>query len=365
MKMREMKVIDLIIGKQNLFSFFCFFQILLVITFVMSGNGLFLKISSLFLPFNILFLFLMKKIHYKETFLFLIFLFILLIFGILSPVSMSIWMPSLIIGINTFLIALIFNNNLAFRFIYFLLFFANCFVFFKWYQSGYLSWFGEELIPGRSRNIVSAYLIVFQIYYFVLCDINSKKINVFLSFFTFLNCILLFGRTGIVLGFMLFLFAVYKRYGKVFFIGLLTLGSMFLGVIYTYIFTQTNFERGLDSPRSALYRDYFMGINQYDLFFGRNISQCCSLIASYTGNPHNSFILGHSQFGIMHTITFTIIFVVVILSRKIELVFLLFILYFRYYFDTIGMFSVFDMPIFLIFIQAYKGLFLNQSTKRV
>ena len=122
--MREMKVIDLIIGKQNLFSFFCFFQILLVITFVMSGNGLFLKISSLFLPFNILFLFLMKKIHYKETFLFLIFLFILLIFGILSPVSMSIWMPSLIIGINTFLIALIFNNNLAFRFIYFLLFFC-------------------------------------------------------------------------------------------------------------------------------------------------------------------------------------------------------------------------------------------------
>ena len=363
--MREMKVRDLIIGKQNFFSFFCFFQILLAIVFVMSGNGLFLNIFSLFLPFNILFLFLMNKINYKESFLFFIFLFLLVVFGVLSPVSMSIWVPSLILALNTFLIALIFNNNLAFRFIYFLLFFANCFVVFKWYQSGFLSWFGDELMPGKSRNIVSAYLIIFQIYYFILCDINSKKINVFLSFFTFLNCILLFGRTGIVLGFMLFLFAVYKRYGKVFFIGLLTLGSMFLGVIYTYIFTQTNFERGLDSPRSALFREYFMGVNQYDFFFGRNILQCCSLITSYTGNPHNSFILGHSQFGIMHTITFIFIFLVVILSRKIELVFLLFILYFRYYFDTIGMFSVFDIPIFLIFIQAYKSVILNRDFKRV
>ena len=283
----------------------------------------------------------------------------------LSPIGLAIWLPSLIIGINTFLIALIFNNNLAFRFIYFLLFFANCFVIFKWYQSGFLSWFGEELLPGRSRNIVSAYLIIFQIYYFLLCEINSKKVNSFLSFFTFVNCVLLFGRTGIALGFILLLFSVYKSYGKVFLIGLLTLGSMFLGVIYTYIFTQTNFERGLDSPRSALFREYFMGINEYEIFFGRNITQCCSLITSYGDNPHNSFLLGHSQFGIMHTITFIIIFLVVILSRKIELVFLLSILYFRYFFDTIGMFSVFDIPIFLIFIQAYKSVFLNQSTKRV
>ena len=360
-----MKFMNLLISKKNLTSFFCLLQILLTITFVITGNGFFLKAFSLFLPLNILFIFLIKKVNYNELLLFFICVFFLIIFGMLSPIGLAIWLPSLIIGINVFLIALIFNDNLAFKTISYLLLFFNFLILFKWYQSGYLSWFGDELLPGRSRNIVSAYLIIFQIYYFLLCEINSKKINSFLSFFTFVNCVLLFGRMGIALGFILLLFSVYRSYGKAFFIFLLSLGGVFFGAIYTYIFTQTNFERGLDNPRAALFREYFMGIDEYELFFGRNISQCCSLITSYDGNPHNSFLLGHSQFGIMHTIIFFIIFLVVILSKRIELVFFMVLLYFRYSFDVIGMFSVFDIPIFLIFIQAYKSVFLNHPTKRV
>lgn len=356
-----MKVMNLVVSKQNLTSFFCLLQILLAIAFVLNGNGILLKIFASFLPFNMFLLFLLKSINYREFFLFSFFVILLIFFAVLSPVAISIWMPSLIIGINVFIISLIFNDNIAFRSIYYLLFVMNSFVIFKWYQSGFLSWFGDELMPGRSRNIVSAYLIIFQIYYFVLCDINSKKINTFLSFFTFVNCILLFGRTGIALGFILLLFSVYKSYGKAFFISLLALGGMFFGVIYTYIFTETNFERGLDSPRSILFREYFMGIDEYELIFGRNIYQCCSLITSYDGNPHNSFILGHSQFGIIHTIIFLIILFVVILSKKIELIFLIVLLYFRYSFDTIGMFSVFDIPIFLIFVQAYKHTFFKSK----
>lgn len=360
-----MKAIKPHITKKSLFSFICMLQVLLAIAFVLSGNGIFLKIFSSFLPLNVCFLFLLKNINYREFLIFGFFIIFIIFFAALSPAGMSIWLPSLIIGINVFLIALIFNDNLAFKSIYYLLFIINFFIIFKWYQSGYLSWFGDELMPGRSRNIVSAYLIIFQIYYFLLCEINSKKVNSFLSFFTFVNCVLLFGRTGIALGFILLLFSVYKSYGKAFFIFLLSLGAVFSGSIYIYIFTQTNFERGLDSPRAALFREYFMGINEYELFFGRNITQCCSLITSYGDNPHNSFLLGHSQFGIMHTIIFFIIFLVVILSKKIELIFLMVLLYFRYSFDAIGMFSVFDIPIFLIFIQAYKSVFLNHPTKRV
>ena len=160
---------------------------------------------------------------------------------------------------------------------------------------------------------------------------------------------------------MILAYTLYKTLGKVLLTIVVSTVAIFIGVIYEYLLMSTKLSQGaLNTSRTDLYTEYLSSMSLTELFFGRSIMECCSLIVSYGGNPHNSFIQGHMNHGIFHTIFFLTAMTIILYTRIYELIFLVTVLYIRYSIDWIGLFSTYDVVIFSIFIYCYKSLKTNK-----
>lgn len=212
----------------------------------------------------------------------------------------------------------------------------------------------NEILEGSSRNYLSAISIFLTINIYVQLIYRSKLLLIHPALINFILCVLLFGRSGIALSLVILLFVIYARSIKlfmasVFFLGVFALA--YISNIILYLDSKTNFAIGLESERSIFRAEYLRGIfYNFDFLVGRKISECCSYIQSF-GNPHNSFIMGHMRYGIFHTVFSILILVFVFLKRDFLILFLVLIIFSRYFLDQLGLFAFFDYVLFgLIFI---------------
>lgn len=212
----------------------------------------------------------------------------------------------------------------------------------------------NEILEGSSRNYLSAISIFLTINIYIQLLFRAKYILLYPAIINFILCLLLFGRSGIALSLLILFFVIYIRSVKIFltfFILSIIVVFYYLGSIIFYLDEKTNFAIGLESERSIFRKEYMRGIfDSYDFLIGRKIYNCCAYIQSF-GNPHNSFIMGHLRYGILHTFFSIFLILFVLYKKDIIMLFFLIIIYSRYFLDQLGLFAFFDFALFsLIFV---------------
>lgn len=222
----------------------------------------------------------------------------------------------------------------------------------------------NEIFAHSSRNVVSAFLLIITILVGACYHADGKKQPLLVYILTFISSLILYGRSGIAISLILFCYAFYDNYGKrVYWLALfiplfaLLFVNYYAGLEY-YFTEESSFKNGLESPRQNMRDEYLNGIfySPQDLFFGRRYFDCCVTVMSYESNPHNSFIVGHARYGIFHTLFFVVLFLstFLFLKQKKVFVFFAFLIFTRYFFDQLGLFSPLDFILFFIFLLIFK-----------
>ncbi|HFS5870670.1 TPA: hypothetical protein ACH0TZ_001234 [Citrobacter werkmanii] len=244
---------------------------------------------------------------------------------------------------------------------FFLLAISCCWMIVQIFRFGYNPEAFNGLIDG-SRNYISAYLIIFYIYYMYAAYINGRTVSLIYPIFIVVACIFLYGRSGIILSLLVFLVSLLQSGSRVkigFFIVCSLIGiAIFYNQIVSIVLN-SNLSHGVETERSGMLEQYFFSIQTArDLLFGVDLFECCSLIRKFDGNPHNSFIMMHSRFGLfpfLIIIGFYVFQIIKgILLKKIYLNLLLLIIFMRYFLDTIGFFGPVDFILFTIAISILR-----------
>ena len=206
------------------------------------------------------------------------------------------------------------------------------------------------LLHKGSENYLSAIIILLTSNVFISYKLKGEKLPIMIAVISFLISIILNGRTGIALTFGLVLIAIVDNNKSR---KLLLFFMIFVLLIVSYfsidfILTKTNFSGGLATPRELMYLEYFASLsNVKNLLFGSNYMDCCSTIIRYE-SPHNSFIHGHATYGILHTIFSFFVLFYVLSRRDFFFSAMIILIYIRYFFDTLGLFSGYDFTIFYL-----------------
>lgn len=350
------------ISFQKVINTFCIFQFFIFIASLKFGADPFLYFLAACLPMNIAFYAYIhrSRLSLVNIIIIIIILMVFFIFAYLSPHPDLYKYLTILIGLSTFILSLIFRGESAFRMLFYFTLISNILILYTGYKYQFNPDFGNNIFINNSRNLVSAYLIFGTIYYLLFCYILNKKISLSIIILLFVNCLVLYGRTGVALSSLLLVYGLYKRFGSIVFIGIASTILISLNFIYKIIIDSTNFATGIDTPRPILFKEYISGMTTEDILFGRSIQHCCSTIVAYGSNPHNSFLMGHSFYGLIHTLLFLIIFVVILFSRRLELIFFTLIIFIRYNLDSFGLFGFSDLVLFSIFTYT---LYINKYHK--
>lgn len=216
----------------------------------------------------------------------------------------------------------------------------------------------NEIFFGSSRNLVSGVLNLLLVNIMVSSYFNNKKLSLIYYILNIVLCFVLFGRTGIFISLFLLVLGLYFSGKNRFLIG-------FVSVVFTFIYffqekiflfldENTNFGQGLSSPREIIKGEYINSVQTIsDFFWGSNIYNCCSYLATLEYNLHNSFLFMHSRFGFYVFIFNIFIFIFLAYRAKWFFIFLYFVVVFRYFYDQVGLFSVLDLTLFYVLIAAY------------
>ncbi len=223
---------------------------------------------------------------------------------------------------------------------------------------------------NSSRNFLSVIAILLSIFIGTVCIKEERKQPLFIYLISFIFCILLYGRSGIIVsGAILIFFYLYHRKivtkYLVIFLGL-TCIAYFLDDIVYFLTNFSNFQRGVTSDRKKFILEYVNNIDLYSIMFGANIYECCQSIVKVDMNPHNSFIMGHARYGLAHTLLCLYIIYQAIQTKNIAIIFLMAILILRYTTDAIGLFSIYDFIIYYLLLISfnYRKLKTNKLTSK-
>ncbi|MFX9188853.1 hypothetical protein ABTN59_19455, partial [Acinetobacter baumannii] len=100
----------------------------------------------------------------------------------------------------------------------------------------------NEILEGSSRNYLSAISIFLTVNIYVQLLFRGNIILLYPAIINFILCLLLFGRSGIILSFLILLFVVYVRSIRIFllllFFGLISI-YYYLGNIVFYLDEKT------------------------------------------------------------------------------------------------------------------------------
>ena len=213
----------------------------------------------------------------------------------------------------------------------------------------------NNLIDG-SRNYVSGYLILFLIYYMFACHMNGVNVNLLYSFIVLVACFFLYGRSGVALSCVLFIISIFHCGGRfkksAIAIAVLILSAFYFSDVLNFL-NNSNFSQGAETERTAMLYQYLSSISSVrDFIFGMDFFSCCSLIMKFDGNPHNSFLMMHSRFGIFPFLIIVLFYLyqafcgALIKNRYLNL--LLLLVFARYFIDSIGFFGPVDFIVFSI-----------------
>lgn len=218
----------------------------------------------------------------------------------------------------------------------------------------------NNILPGYSRNILSA-IVIFLTFNLALSYYQvNQKTPIFYIILCFLTCLFLLGRSGIIVSslFLIFhMFFYYKNNLNLLFLFLFLFYFIFGFDVIGYLQDHSNFKNGLESSRSDLIDEYMTGLfySNESVFFGRDYDECCSLALSYNGNIHNSFLSGHAKYGVLHTIFTIFLLIFIIFFRNWYITLLAFLIFIRYFYDQMGFFGIYDISIlYLILILVMK-----------
>ncbi|WP_168405687.1 hypothetical protein [Acinetobacter indicus] len=319
---------------------------------------------SFFFSIGLIFLSLLKilKIN-KLLLLFFIFsIFIYTFLGFLSPnyeFSKLILSLLYIFSCIGYALILFFNkNNLILSKIIYLGFLV--FLLFHFISMGFLSF--EEfnnIFYASSRNVVSAALICLLLNLILISKINNKDLSFFYYLSCLLFCVLLYGRTGILISILLLSYKIITYFKNLYSVFLLVIflfvGNFYLGYFLGFLENNTNLSKGLESPRSMLLNEYLNSIflSNKNLLFGSDINKCCQYAVLFNENLHNSFLYAHSRFGIISFIYFILFTLFVFFTRNFLVIFIYCVLILRYFYDELGFFGVFDISFYILLIMCF------------
>jgi hypothetical protein len=162
----------------------------------------------------------------------------------------------------------------------------------------------ESLIGGRS-NLLSATLIKVVCWYCFIMILVGHKEPILVPLVLLIFAIYLGGRSGIVISFGILLISALFRAtrSKISLIAITLiiplLAWFFAADIFLDIVDGTRLRHGFeDDIRTEMIKEYINGIGPINLLIGGEFDPS-GIIASYGGNPHNSFIRAHQMFGIV------------------------------------------------------------------
>lgn len=227
--------------------------------------------------------------------------------------------------------------------------------------------FNEVLAVG-SRNVYSAILLVFAIGYLFSKKIRGERTSIVLGVALVVVSFFLYSRTGLALAFALFFpfllgsrLAIRRKFLFLFFVACLP-ALLLIPVIFDvgdFLARNSNFEKGLDSPRFAIWKSYFINVDIFNLLFGYDLNRN-ELIAEFGGNPHSAYLRLHSYFGI--GLLFMFFFFLLSAFKLVKekrwiFIFLASCFFFRAAFDPVYFIWIFDYVlypfVFFVFFDDY------------
>lgn len=227
----------------------------------------------------------------------------------------------------------------------------------------------NNFFKNSSRNAVSAAALFFQILYSTSHYRVSGKLPLLTPIITFVISFLAYGRSGMFFSFLFVIWSFSSRFWTtktsykivVIFVGLSigVLGVKNFDLIEYYLFSQTNFTLGFESPRSLMLKAYIEELDFFSFFYGVDLSSI-PIIKDFNNNPHNSVLLGHAMFGFFHII-FLISCAIMFLvskrfSKKLMVYSILALVFFaRSLTDIVALPGVYDFIFFYIFFIAMSG----------
>lgn len=323
------------------------FAMVLIVFIELIKSGGKLKVHRYMVPLLIsLFFLFLFAIFYKSSELNLVFyIFVSLIMFFIS--SWLVGQDKLIVKNAAFLALLLF-------FLFFVI---------SGYKLGFQADNINYFLINSSRNIVSATAIFLQILYSSLYYRVCGRLPIITPVITFILCFLSFGRTGLVLSFLILLFTFftffnYKNSKKIvlgFCVFCLILCIIIISNyewFYHFIVESTNFKSGVDTPRNQMLIDYFNYIDYYYFILGVDLNDIPSIMF-YSGNPHNSYVFGHANYGVFYLLyifnVFSLVFFSGFFYKRVSIyLVLLFVFLSRLFFDLISLFGLFDFILYLI-----------------
>jgi hypothetical protein len=222
----------------------------------------------------------------------------------------------------------------------------------------------NKILAVGSRNVYSAILLAFAIGYLFSRKIRGKATSITLAVVLVVVSFFLYSRTGLVLAFALFfMFVIGSGLVRPW---LIAVGSLLVLLLFLVLFDagdfftrHSNFEKGLNSPRFAIWKSYLFDVEAFNLFFGYNLNSN-KFIGEYGGNPHSAYLRLHSYFGVglFFLLFFSLLSVLSIISgKRWFFAVLLCCFYFRAAFDPVYFIWVFDYIfypfVFFIFFGPY------------
>jgi hypothetical protein len=264
---------------------------------------------------------------------------------------------------------------------------AMIFLFF-WYiyclfYIGYTPSSANSYLYGASRNHVSFLLLLSLFLYYSTYIYHEKRFSLIPVIFMVPVSIQLYGRSGIIISLMLFIVVVFYailegKAGRRILLGLLFifLSILLFAGLKTTVFNNvgTNFgdlssilelESNLSSVRWEMNFEYIRSLDLSSFFFGSDL-QSIQLIAEHDGNPHNSFVVGHSILGIFFLAPVVALACVICFRllfrfgrKRLVISLLLFLLLLRASVDSLFFYSAFDFVLIYILILS----FLSSGTK--
>lgn len=172
----------------------------------------------------------------------------------------------------------------------------------------------EGLIPGTSTNGLPAYLIVVSVAYSIAIYLRYGRLPVVSGVAVLGIAMIGLGRSSMIISALILLFYFLanaliinerKMSGLaylVFVAFVVVILGLYSGVTFDVVedaIQQSKFSAGVvDEHRAIMIDDYINKIDAWSLLFGTDYSGT-SIVQSYGGNPHNSFIRLHSFYGIV------------------------------------------------------------------
>ena len=170
-----------------------------------------------------------------------------------------------------------------------------------YYMDVPFSRYADTIFDGRSRNIVSFYMLVASIFYLLNCRISKIQPNFILILLCFIFSVLLYGRSGILVSLGLVIIYLSFFVKKILLLLLFVLISLIifsggLTQAVAEIVSTTKFSHGFESLRLTMLGEYFETMSLENFLLGRDVVGMPT-VALFEGNSHNSFIQFNLNFG--------------------------------------------------------------------